>query len=86
MAIWVELSDVSDALEKKGVAVLACTGDQLVKLAFSRKHICITLIGSQIDGQSNKLFAYDWFGTMDNQLVDQWNTIRIGEGSLCFVF
>ena len=86
MAVRVELSDVPDAFEKKGVAVFACTGDELVELAFSRQHVRITLVSRKIDCQSDKLFTYDWFGTMDNKLVNQWDAVGIGEGGFCFVF
>jgi len=44
MAIWVELSNVSDAFEEESIAVLACTGNKLVELSFSGKHVCITLV------------------------------------------
>ena len=86
MAIWVELGNVPDTFEEESIAVLACTGNELVKLSFSRKHVCITLIGGKIDGQSDKLFSYNRLRTVNNQLVNQWNTIRICEGSLCFIF
>jgi len=86
MAVRVELSDVPDAFEKKGVTVFACTGDELVELAFPRQHIRITLVSRKIDCQSDKLFTYDWFRTMDNKLVNQWDAVSIGEGGFCFVF
>ena len=46
MALRVELGDVTDAFEKKSVAELGRTGDHLVQLTVSRKHLCVSLVRS----------------------------------------
>lgn len=84
--IRVELSDISNTLEKKSVTELDGSVEKLLKLSIAREHLSIALIGSQVDCKSDQFFADDGFWTVDDQLVDQGNAISVGEGCLSFVF
>jgi hypothetical protein len=85
VTIWVKLRDISNTFEQESIAKLTCSCYQLIKLSISSKHIGVSLVGCQIDRQCNKFLSYNWFWAMDDQLVHQWNTIGVSEGSFCFI-
>ena len=47
--LWIELRNVSDALEQQCISKFACPLDEFTKLAFSSKHVCISLISRQVN-------------------------------------
>lgn len=85
VAFWVELNDVSHTFEKKRVTMFACSSDQLIELAISTQHVCVPLIRGQVDSKCNKLFTNDWLGTVNDELINEWDTIRVSECSLRLV-
>ena len=83
--VWVELGDVSDTLEEEGVAVLGRTSDQLRQLPVLSQHVCVSLVCCQIDSQCYQLFTYDGLWAVDYQLVDEGDTVGVGESSFGFI-
>ena len=60
IAIWVELSDVTDAFEQQSVAEFRGTGDHLIELTVYSEHLSVSLVRSEVDSESNELLADDW--------------------------
>ena len=48
--------------------------------------LCIARISCQVDGKGDKFFADNGLWTVDNELVDNWNTLSVGERCLQLVF
>lgn len=78
-SVWVELSDVPDALEQKGVSELCGSSNQLVELSVSSEHVCVALVGRQVDSQCNQLLAHNRLRTVNDQLVDQGDAVCVRE-------
>ena len=43
-------------------------------------------VGGEIDCQGNQFFADDVFRTVNDELVDQWDALCVGEGRFQLVF
>ena len=48
--------------------------------------LCIARISRQVDGKCDKFLADNGLRTVDNELVDDWNTLSVGERCLELVF
>ena len=83
---WVELGNIPDTFEKKGVSILAGSLYQFFELSIIGQHICVSLVGSQVYSQCNQLLSNDWLWTVNNQLVNQRNAIGISEGGFSLIF
>jgi hypothetical protein len=55
-------------------------------LPITSEHLSISLIGSQIDCESNQLLADNGLRAMDNKLINKWDAVSESESSLRFVF
>lgn len=86
LAIRIKLGNISNALEQESIPELTSSRYKFIQLSFPREHICISLISSKIDSESYKLFSYNRFWTVNNQLVYKRNAISVCECSFGFVF
>ena len=59
--------------------------DELIELSVGGEHVSVTLVGRQVDGEGHKFLAYDRLGAVNDQLIDERNTVGVGESSLRLV-
>jgi hypothetical protein len=86
VTIRVKLRDISYTFEQQSVSKLTSSCYQLIELSISSQHVGIPLICGQINRQSNKFLANNWLRAMNNQLVNQRDTVCVGERGFCFIF
>ena len=86
VAVRIELCDIPHTFEEQCIAMFTRSCYQLIELALASQHIRIALVCREVDGQCDELLAHDWLRAVDNQLVNQWDAIGVGERCLGFVF
>lgn len=86
LAVWIELSDVPDALEKKGVSKFTSPGNEVIQLTIACEHLCVSLIRCQVDSKANQLLANYRLGAVNDKLIHERDAISESECGLCFIF
>jgi hypothetical protein len=66
MTIWIELCNISHTFKQQCITMLTGSCNQLIQLAFTCQHICITLIRGEVDSESYELFADYWLWTVND--------------------
>ena len=82
LAVWIELSDVPDALEKKGVSEFASSSNEVIKLSIASEHLSVSLIRCQIDSETDQLLADDRLRAVNDKLINERDAISESERSL----
>ena len=85
LAVWIELGDVSDALEQKGVSEFTSPGNEVVQLTIACEHLCVSLIGCQVDSETNQLFANYRLRAVNDKLIHERDAISESECSFRFI-
>ena len=82
LAVWIELSDVPDALKKKSVSEFASSSNEVIKLPIACEHLGIPLIRCQVDSESDQLLANYRLRAVNDKLINERDAISESERSL----
>ena len=83
---WVELGYVSANFEQKSVSKLKCSLNQTSVLIFLSNQLCITWVSRQINSKSHELLPHNRLWAVNNELINQWDTLSIRECCFQLVF
>ena len=86
LAVWIELSDVPDALEKKGVSEFASSSNEVIKLSIASEHLSVPLIRCQVDSETDQLLTNNGLRAVNDKLINERDAISESERSLCLIF
>lgn len=80
--VGVKLSDIPAHLEQKCVSEFESSIDKLLVLVILGHDLGVPRIGCQVDCECDKFLSNDRLRTVNDQLVDDWDALRVSERGL----